>query len=174
MADLTGDVDRGAAGLKRIQVASKVGPRGLERGARASHAVVELVPRHADQRRAEAHAAVAHQLQRDALGELAVGEGIDQEGGVRVSVQVDEAGRHRLAGGVDHRPRFGLDAADGGDPVAFDGHVGLKSGRAGPIDHPSVLDQNVEHGSSPSLAHNIPTPTGTPGWAGWRSGSCGS
>jgi len=41
-----------------------------------------------------------------------------------VRVSVDEAGRHDVAAGVDHSPRFALEpGADGDDAVALHGDV---------------------------------------------------
>ena len=53
--------------------------------------------------------------------------------GVEVGVDVDEAGRHHLAGGVD-RDRLIGDLADRDDPVVLDTDVGAAAGPAGPVD----------------------------------------
>ena len=56
-------------------------------------------------------------------------------------MDVDEAGCHHVAGGVDRVPRRpGQARADGGNPVALDGHVGPPAG-ARAVDHVAPADE---------------------------------
>jgi hypothetical protein len=61
-------------------------------------------------------------------------------------VQVDEAGRHQLAGGIEHAQRplgrnLGLDRLD--QPIA-DADVALAAQRLARIEHVAALDDEVE------------------------------
>ena len=58
-------------------------------------------------------------------------------------MDVDEAGRDDLAGGVDLLPRLG-DVADGDDPAVADPDVGRAALRAGAVDDEAVADRDVD------------------------------
>src|SRR5262249_38405756 len=80
-------------------------------------------------------------------------ETIPERLGVVVRVQIDDAGRHELAIGVDHRRGAGVDAADLGDAAVLDAHVRAVAREARAVhDHAILDDQVVSHGSSGSTA----------------------
>ncbi len=67
-----------------------------------------------------------------------------------MGVDVDDAGRHDHAAGVDGPG--GLlagQAADGGDTTAGHPHVGMTAGEARPVDHETVADDQIEHRCPP-------------------------
>ena len=89
--------------------------------------------------------AFAGDLGGDALGDLAGRPAVDEHVELGLAEQVDEAGRHHQAGGVD--PRRGLgrrQVAERGDPVAGDADVGAEPRGAGAVDDLAVGDHDVE------------------------------
>ena len=83
-----------------------------------------------------ARPAVADDLQRESLVDLAVGGRQPGEDEVGVRVHVDEPGRDHMTGGVDHPGRAGAgQEVDRLDAVPGDGHVGPPRGPAGAVDH---------------------------------------
>ena len=72
---------------------------------------------------------------------------VPEDLGVVVGVQVDEAGRHVHAAGVDDAVRVGcVDPTDGGDPAVADRHVGADAWRTGTVEDEAVLDHDVVAG----------------------------
>ena len=66
--------------------------------------------------------------------------------GIDVAVQIDEARRHQLAGGVDHAQRargrdVGLDRLD---QAVADADVALAAQRLARVEHVAALDHEVE------------------------------
>ena len=97
-------------------------------------------------RRRVADAAVAVDLGRDALRDLAARPAIAQEGEVGMAVDVDEAGRDDETGRVDDPSRLGIaKIADRGDPVAHDADIRSTPWRIEPIDDLPVADDEVVH-----------------------------
>ncbi len=68
-----------------------------------------------------------------------VSAGVPEDLGVVVGVDVDEAGRHHLARGVElpvaAEPVAALSVRDGRDAAAVDAHVRRPAGRPGAVDH---------------------------------------
>ena len=93
------------------------------------------------------HAVDAHQLGGYALPHLWVVVRLAHDGQSGVGMQVDEAGAHHMAGGVDGPGCFqvGNVAPLHGDRVAFHQHRGEKAGAAGAVDHQAVSYQEVNH-----------------------------
>ena len=60
--------------------------------------------------------------------------------GVEVGMQVDEARRHGMAGGVDFLAALAADFADGADGVAVDGDVAFEGLVARAVDDGAVAD----------------------------------
>ena len=145
VADLCGDVDRRAGLFKRVEIAVKVGPRWLQSVARAFHPVSELVSRHADQRRAEAVAAIACQFQRHALRHLGIRKRVDEKRRVGVRMQIDETGRHDFARCVNRQGRLIIHLPDSNDLVALNCQVCGETRRAGAVDYRAVFYDYVQH-----------------------------
>jgi hypothetical protein len=72
-----------------------------------------------------------------------------------VGVDVDEAGRHERAVGVDRAVRRARDAADRDDPVALDRNVAGESGSARPVDDGAAADHEI-------VGHGLKVALGTP------------
>jgi len=75
-----------------------------------------------------------------------------------MSVDIDEAGRHDLALGVDHT--FGTVSPvflNGGDAPVTNGDIGALRGRPGAVHHHATLDENIVHDFAP---HVIPAKAG--------------
>ena len=92
--------------------------------------------------------ALTEDLRRDPLGDLAdVPPVAEEEGAARLSLDVDEAGRHHHPVGVDARSGLGgrehPPRGHGGDAVASDRQVAVVPPRARPVDDPPVLDHHV-------------------------------
>ena len=66
-----------------------------------------------------------------------------------MGVQVDEAGRHHQAGGVDLRCA-GLELVDRDDASVAHGDVADRAGRAGAVDHEAAADQAAGQRNSSS------------------------
>ncbi len=60
-----------------------------------------------------------------------------------MGVDVDEAGRHQRAVGVDSAPRVAADGTDLHDLVAVDREIARKSGFARPVDDRAAADYYV-------------------------------
>src|SRR3989441_7104036 len=132
----------------------------------------QVLPVHRDplgHRRRDREAAVAHDLERDALADLRLRARIERQREVRVRVDVDEPGRHDLTARVDgavgrpRRARLDRDDASGGDA-----HVGVAARRAGAVDHVATPNQQViydfsSHARSPRPATCATTPALTYG-----------
>ena len=91
------------------------------------------------------HAAVAVHDRGQALTELAFPKTGAEDGGVRVTVDVEEAGRDAESRRID-RPGgacAGQIAASGDDAV-LNGKVAGNGGRAGAVDQKTAANQNVE------------------------------
>src|SRR5262249_50811586 len=89
-------------------------------------------------------AAVADDLRRDPLADLAVRLGVEQEGQVGVGVGVDEAGGGDAAGGVEAPGRRGGgEVADGGDAPPL--YANVRPVRRGPraVDDLSAGEDDV-------------------------------
>ena len=99
--------------------------------------------------RGEADPAVAQDGRRDAVparrGEVVVPGHL----AVEVGVDVDEAGCHQQAVGVDHPAGAAVDGADLGDEAGCDGHVGGAGGRTAAVDDRASPDHEVVHGAPP-------------------------
>ena len=143
-----GDVDREPLTSQAVEVAPEGRPvPGEPRQGEGGGVDDVLAPVRGQ--RGRARPAVAHDLQREALVDLAVGGRQAGENEVGVRVHVDEPGRDHVTGRVDHPGRAGVgERLDGLDAVSRDGHVGPPRGPAGPVDHGPAPDQDVEHGAS--------------------------
>ena len=97
-----------------------------------------------DAGRRKAEAAVAQSHRRDAVpaGQGAVG--VPENLGVVVGVQVDEAGGHDQALGVDFPLSVAaVQPADLGDATVLDGDIADVAGRPGPVDDGTASDDDV-------------------------------
>ena len=98
----------------------------------------------ARQRRRDREAAMADDLGGHALAHLALGLGIDRQREVGMSLDVDEARRHRQSGGVDHFRRIVAEVgADGGDAAIADREVAGPARGAGAVEQQPAADQDV-------------------------------
>ena len=87
-------------------------------------------------------AAIADDLERDALVDRACRARIDQQRVVGMAVDVDEAGRDDETGGIDTwRIRGNLRRTDRGDAVALDQDIGNDRRAAGAVMHLAAADQ---------------------------------
>jgi hypothetical protein len=164
MADLEDDVDGG-----RREGGEVLGEgRGRERQPRGARREIFAEHLHAvGQRRRHREAAVADDLERDALPDLRLGSLVERQGEVRMRVDVDEPGRDDLAAGVDLPPRRSRRSPlDGQEPAAADAHIGVDARRAGAVDHVAATNQQIVHDSSPARragpARSLPTASGGP------------
>ena len=85
-------------------------------------------------------------------GQRAVG--VPEDLGVIVGVEIDEAGSHVQAGGIDHLGRIiCIDTPHGGDVAILDTDIAADTGSTRAVKDHSVLDDDVErvvsHSSSP-------------------------
>ena len=84
--------------------------------------------------RERTHGVLADHLERDALADIAHRPAVGDQRLLRMGEHVDEAGRHRLAVGVEGpRRRSGRVAADIGDAVALDRDLAAVGRRAGAV-----------------------------------------
>ena len=115
---------------------------------RPERQVDEVAPGVGDGR--EGVAAVARQLGGEALVEVAGKGAVEEQRSVRVTVRIDEAGRHDSPGQVQDEPdAVRIDRrqiADGEDPVAEDADVGAHARRAAAVDQGPAMEQHVEGG----------------------------
>ena len=91
----------------------------------------------------EADAAVAHHHRRHPVPARRGDDRVPEDLCVEVGVDVDEARRDQTAVGVDRPVRRPVDAADGGDAVARDRHVGPRGLAAAAVDERSIPDHEV-------------------------------
>ena len=142
------DVDGGPGGFEPVEVLGHGGPVDLDDGIVAVDVGREAVGL-GDGRAAVA--AVADELGRDALGDGALGTGIDEQGVVGVAVDVDEAGGDDHARCVEAALRLGgAQVADRDDPAVLDAYVSGDSGRAGAVHDGAAADYEVNHAGVPS------------------------
>ena len=132
--------------------------------------------------RGEPDAAVAHHGRGDAVparrGEL----GVPRRLAVVVGVDVDVAGRHEGAVGVDLAATAAIDLADGGDHPVVDGHISGAARLPGPIDDATGTNDEIvnSHGDDHLQRTRVAGPPVAP-WSGahlrpsecWRSSECG-
>ena len=89
--------------------------------------------------------AIAHDLGRDPLGELALAARVQVEADIRVAVRVDEAGRNPLARRVDRLRRRDLaEVAHRDDLVRNERDVRLSLRLAGAIDDGPIDDSDID------------------------------
>ena len=79
-----------------------------------------------------------------------------------MGVDVDPAGRHQEARGVDLALGRPLLAADGGDPPVGDRHVAGETRLAGAVDDGAAANDDVVHGSRSFRAFSGEVDTGSP------------
>ena len=96
----------------------------------------------------ERHAAVPHDHARDAVPAARRADRVPGDLGVEMGVDVDEAGRHEPALGIDLASTGRIDAAvvrvdDRDDHVTADGDVGDTARRAGSVHHGAVSNDDV-------------------------------
>ena len=92
-------------------------------------------------------AAVADDLGRDALPDLALGLGIDRQREVGMSLDVDEARSDGEARGLDGFRRGFVDPrGDRGDPSCADREIGRHARTTAAIEQEPAADQDVMHG----------------------------
>ena len=156
MRQLGRDIHRARAPVERVQIFGKGLPLpGQPLGQRRARNVLHAL-HHADQpvmrvraRRGEADAAIAHRHRGDAMPaggrELAVPDRL----AVIMGVDVDEAGRHQRAGGVDLAPGGAGLAADRQNAAVPDRDVAGESGAARAVEHPPAANGEVKHGPLP-------------------------
>ena len=138
-------IDRRARLLQAIQVVAEAAPVQCNARLQMAKNLAGVGPR-AHGRGAEA--ALADDLGRHALADLAVGAAVHQQGEIGVGVDVDEAGRDHQAAGIQAlRGRGALQIADGHDAVTHDAQVAGKGVAAAAVDDVAAVDQGVEHGA---------------------------
>ncbi len=145
VADEEGDVEAQRLGVDRLEVLRERGPRRHE----LAGVEVRLNQRPGRRReRGERVAAVAGQLGRVPLPQVARERPVDQRRRVRVAVRVDEAGCDHEAGSVDDRLDLAVghrrQVPDGRNPVARDADVGRATGRARSVDEEAAANQKIE------------------------------
>ena len=92
-------------------------------------------------------AALARDLGRHALVNLAGRPAVNQQGELRLAEHVDEAGSDDEAGCVDDRARvLATECADCRDAVTRDAHVGVNPRSAGAVHHASAGNDDIEAG----------------------------
>ena len=95
-------------------------------------------------RQRRVHGVLAQHLERHALGQVTQAPAVYDQALLRVGQHVDEAGRHRLAVGVDLGAAGDGDVGrDGGDAVAGDGDVGFVGRGAGAVVDEAAPDDDV-------------------------------
>jgi hypothetical protein len=72
-----------------------------------------------------------------------------------VGVDVDEPGRHHVAGGVDLPAAGAVDPPHRGDALAVHGDVGRPGRGPGPVDQAAVADDQIVH-AVPLVAPAVP------------------
>ena len=143
MAHLRSNVEGLSRALQSLQVAGEACPRWPPIGLVPSNARIQVLSRQARQRSAEAHPAVAHELQGYPLGDLAVRRGVDEELEIRVAVEIDESRRDNLAGRVHSLSRLTVYLTYHGDGVAHYGQVGPIPRRSGAAHNQAVPEDYV-------------------------------
>ena len=89
-------------------------------------------------------APLADDLRRDPLPDVAFAVAIHEQAVAGLSLNVDEAGGDRQAGGVDLlRRALSLEVADPVDAFALDADVRATRRRAGSVDHAAAADDEV-------------------------------
>ena len=140
-----GDVDREALARQAVEVAPEGGPVPGERRQGEGGGIDDILPP-GRREGGRARPAVADDLQREPLVDLAVGRRQSGKDEVGVRVHVHEPGRDHAAGGIDHPGRASVgEEVDRLDAVPRDGHIGPARGPTGPVDHGPAPDQDVEH-----------------------------
>ena len=152
VADQEGDVRAERLLGDPIEVLAEARPAGLEL-VRAQRQVDQLTPGVGDRR--EAVAAVARQLGRVALVEVAGQRAIEEQRSVRVPVRVDEPRRHDHPAEIeDQLDPAGIhrgQVADREDPVAEHADIGTNARRPAPVDDGPTPEQQVECGHPPMV-----------------------
>lgn len=140
----TADIDGGPNSLNFVHEFAEAAPSGP--GYRPEN---DVDARHRDTlgrvNGRKSGAAVAHDVRGDALHELEV-HGCAQHRSVVVGVDVDEAGRHGEARGVEDPGCVALRCPDGGDATVLDGDVSGIRWRTGAVDDRPAADHEVEGG----------------------------
>ena len=150
------DEERDVRPEPTASTASRYSPNVRHRATRSfgpQRQLDELAPAIGD--RCERVAAVAGQLGREALREVADQRAVDEERAIGVAVRVDEPGVDDQPVDVDDRPDLAVvdrpEVADGQDPVAEHPDVGRSPWRAGPIDEEPAAQDEVEGGHRPMM-----------------------
>ena len=134
VADEVRDVDGGADRAERVEVLRERLPAQVEAGADAAGPAPDDLALVGAQRRLRERAH-PDDFGRHALADFRLSRRTTEVEEIGVGVHVDEPGRHRVSGRVDHAGRLaGQVPADGDDPIAFDGDVRRPGGRARPVD----------------------------------------
>ena len=152
------DIQPERLGRDGVQVLAER-PPARDQLVRSQRQLDELPPGIGDRR--ERVPAVAGQLGREPLAQVADERAIDEQRAVRVPVRVDESGRDDEPAGVDHlRDVARVDrreVVDREDPVAQDPDVRAATGRSGAIHDGAAAQEQVE-GGHPLM---MPARTGT-------------
>ena len=106
----------------------------------------------------ETHAAIAHHDRGDAVPAAGGHFLVPGRLSVIVGVNVDEAGRHQQAGGVDFLCCIARNLADCGDQSVLYGDISGKAIFSGPVDDGPAADDQVVcwHGVAPLSKEKVP------------------
>ena len=153
------DIEPERLAVDRVQVLAER-PPARDEPVRTQRQFDELAPGVRDRR--ERVAAIARQLGREPLAEVAGERAVDEQRAVRVPVRVDEPRARRRARSRRSPARRRAsstadEVVDGQDPVAEDADVGTAPGRPGPVDDGAAAQEQVEGGH----AVMMPPRTGT-------------
>ena len=159
---LGGDVERARDAVERVEVlaAPTASPTGSPRARTGAGDALDALHQADEPVVAvgrggrEADAAVAHDHGGDAVPDRRREQRVPGDLAVVVRVDVDEAGRDREAGGVELLATGLVDGADRGDAAVVDGDVGERRTSTAAVDHGSVPDHQIVHGSPPDV---VPT-----------------
>jgi hypothetical protein len=134
--DVSDHIDRGALPLQAIEVAGKRCPvRAHAIG--AARIGQPVTRRH--------RRALAHDVERDALPDLALRRSVGDERHFRMSVEIDEAWSDDEALDVDRDPGGPVrQLPDGGDAIALEADVSRQGRSARAIEHLTSANQHVE------------------------------
>src|SRR5262249_39175170 len=88
-------------------------------------------------------AALADDLGRDALPDVALASAVGQQRHARLTLNIDESRRDPAAGRINLRTCTAFDRADRDDAIALDSDVGPSRRSARPVDDVAVPDDDV-------------------------------
>lgn len=167
-------IDR-QAGVEAVEVLGETPPRPRSTAGQRSeghaldyshHGLDVLVVTRPE--RCDREAAVAADNCGDAVLDGWTGHGVPQHLGVVVGVNVNEPRSHHPAGGIKHPSGLLGHVAHDHDPPVAHPDVGNPGRTAGPVHHPSALDEQVQQLRLPRAGRPQPSrppcPRRRPGW----------